>query len=161
MNTREASSDSWPLSSRGWLVWGAAVVTWGLLLFSCRHLAVLAEGEWEPFQPTLIDEVPLAAKCEVLEQYLALMRARFGERLRVDVAVDRRAEQALVPSMILQPPVENAIRHGNVALNGAGAIEVRARRAFAGYAGSSDLVRLRGPRYTRPVHQSEAYQVCG
>jgi signal transduction histidine kinase len=302
MNAHDATSPgSTLLSPRGWLVWGAAIVTWGLLLFSYRHLTVLAEGDWEPFQPTLIDEmigglafgllyfplralvrrfplqrlnwrrraplyvaavllvapaatsfmwasrsllyplaglgrydygimplryfmefpmqligfsvmvfvlhavdhyrdaqerrvraadieralaqaqvrslrlqlqphflfnalntisstlyrdpaaademieqlsqllrtslrttqtdeVPLGTELEALEQYLALMRARFGERLCVNVAVEQGLEQTLVPSMVLQPLVENAVRHGGVTVNGRGTVDVRARR---------------------------------
>jgi LytS/YehU family sensor histidine kinase len=79
-------------------------------------------------QTAQTDEVALAAELEVLDQYLGLMRARFGERLRVDVVVEAGSAQALVPSMILQPLVENAVRHGNVTLSGAGAVDVRARR---------------------------------
>ncbi len=69
------------------------------------------------------DEVTLAQEVESLEDYLALMRARFGERLDVEVEVERAAKEVRVPSMLLQPLVENAIRHG--ALESAGAAQVR------------------------------------
>jgi len=72
------------------------------------------------------DEVPLRVELEVLDLYLAIMRARFGERLAVTLTIDERATDALVPSMILQPLVENSIRHGNAAVTGAGRVEVRA-----------------------------------
>jgi two-component system LytT family sensor kinase len=73
------------------------------------------------------DEVPLAEELALLERYLAIQRARFGERLAVEVEVDDGAEALLVPSLILQPLVENAIRHGNAERLGRGAIRVRAR----------------------------------
>jgi two-component system, LytTR family, sensor kinase len=73
-------------------------------------------------------EVPLRAELEALSHYTALMRARFGDNLAVAVDVDPAAADALVPSLILQPLVENAVRHGNVSLLGQGRIDVRARR---------------------------------
>jgi two-component system LytT family sensor kinase len=73
-------------------------------------------------------EVPLRAELEALSHYTALMHARFGDNLSVAVDVDPAAADALVPSLILQPLVENAVRHGNVSLLGQGHINVRARR---------------------------------
>jgi two-component system, LytTR family, sensor kinase len=73
-------------------------------------------------------EVPLRAELEALSHYTALMRARFGDKLSVAIQVDPAAEDALVPSLILQPLVENAVRHGNASLLGQGHIDVRARR---------------------------------
>jgi two-component system LytT family sensor kinase len=74
------------------------------------------------------DEVPLAEELALLDRYLAIQRARFGERLQVAMAIDPGLDGVLVPSMILQPLVENAIRHGNAERAGAGRIAVRARR---------------------------------
>lgn len=74
------------------------------------------------------DEVPLREELAILGSYLALMRARFGERLKVDLQVDPETFSALVPSLILQPLVENAIRHGNAERVGRGSVAVRARR---------------------------------
>jgi len=73
-------------------------------------------------------EVPLRAELEALSHYTALMHARFGDKLSVAVDVDPAAADALVPSLILQPLVENAVRHGNVSVLGQGHIDVRARR---------------------------------
>jgi two-component system LytT family sensor kinase len=73
------------------------------------------------------DEVPLEEELALLDRYLHLMRARFGERLAVSIEIDPRAVDALVPSLILQPLVENAIRHGNAERSGTGTIAVRAR----------------------------------
>jgi two-component system, LytTR family, sensor kinase len=57
-------------------------------------------------------EVTLAEEVEVLDLYLELMRARFGERLQLSVVVDDGVREALVPTLVLQPLVENAMRHG-------------------------------------------------
>jgi signal transduction histidine kinase len=73
------------------------------------------------------DEVPLEEELALLDRYLHLMRARFGERLKVSIELDPQAATALVPSLILQPLVENAIRHGNAERSGRGTIAVRAR----------------------------------
>lgn len=74
------------------------------------------------------DEVPLEEELAVLDRYLAIMRARFGDRLEVSMEIDPGTAGALVPSLILQPLVENAIRHGNAEREGRGSIEVRARQ---------------------------------
>lgn len=56
--------------------------------------------------------VPLAREIETLELYLNIMRRRFEDKLHVEVQIDPQAEQALVPHLLLQPLVENSIRHG-------------------------------------------------
>jgi two-component system LytT family sensor kinase len=73
-------------------------------------------------------EVPLSKEMTFLNCYLAIEKVRFEDRLttRLDVAPD--AAGALVPNLILQPIVENAIRHGIGRMVGAGRIEVEAAR---------------------------------
>jgi signal transduction histidine kinase len=73
-------------------------------------------------------EVPLRDELEVLECYLGLMRARFGKRLTANVVTAPEALDARVPSLLLQPLVENAIRHGNASHASGGAIEVSVKR---------------------------------
>ena len=73
-------------------------------------------------------EVELTEELRVLESYLDISRARFGDRLTVSVAVDEAAERALVPFFILQPLVENALHHGISSHAGAGSIEIAAQR---------------------------------
>ena len=57
-------------------------------------------------------EVPLSREIEILEHYLQIQRIRFRDRLTVSLDVDPAARNALVPNLLLQPLVENAIRHG-------------------------------------------------
>ena len=73
-------------------------------------------------------EVTLAQEVEFLEAYLDIQRTRFQDRLRVDVAVGPGTAGARVPNLVLQPLVENAIRHGAASLGGLGRISVKSER---------------------------------
>ncbi|HEY3257512.1 MAG TPA: histidine kinase [Gemmatimonadaceae bacterium] len=57
-------------------------------------------------------EVPLDRELELLDRYLRIQRARFQEKLNVEFDISDEARGALVPSLLLQPLLENAIRHG-------------------------------------------------
>jgi len=57
-------------------------------------------------------EITLAREIELLELYARVMEARFENRLRLSIDIDEDAKSILVPQLILQPLVENAIRHG-------------------------------------------------
>ena len=61
---------------------------------------------------TAAPEVPLRSELDFLDRYLAIERIRFEERLVVAFDVDEDTDDLLVPSLILQPLVENSIRHG-------------------------------------------------
>ena len=56
--------------------------------------------------------IPLRDEVRMVERYLEIERARFGDRLQAHVTFEPRALDALVPSLILQPLLENAMRHG-------------------------------------------------
>src|SRR5262249_34007187 len=73
-------------------------------------------------------EVPLGRELEVLGAYLEIEQARFHDRLSVRLDIDPEVMGAKVPHFVLQPLVENAIRHGFAARRGPGAIAVRAAR---------------------------------
>ncbi|PYS88721.1 MAG: histidine kinase [Acidobacteria bacterium] len=75
-----------------------------------------------------IEEVPLKEELEFLEKYLEIEQTRFHDRLSVRMEIDPASLDALLPSLLLQPLVENAIRHGISARPGAGQIEISARR---------------------------------
>ena len=74
-------------------------------------------------------EVPLERELGLLDRYVAIQRVRFQDRLTVNCNIEDGVRAALVPSLILQPLVENAIRHGISPRAGAGYVQVTARRA--------------------------------
>lgn len=71
-------------------------------------------------------EIPLVTELALLDRYVEVMRHRFGDRLRVTVNADPETLDAHVPQLLLQPLVENAIRHG--LREGGGTIHVRVVR---------------------------------
>lgn len=74
-------------------------------------------------------EVLLRDELEFIARYLGIERKRFGDRLRVRLDAPPETARARVPAMILQPLVENAIRHGIAARPAAGLIEIEAQQA--------------------------------
>jgi sensor histidine kinase YesM len=77
-------------------------------------------------------EIPLREELEYLGQYLEIERVRFHDRLTVALHVEPGLEGALVPALILQPLVENAIRHGIAPVPGPGRVTLWARRSEDG-----------------------------
>jgi two-component system, LytTR family, sensor kinase len=82
--------------------------------------------------------VPLDREITTLELYLDIMRKRFEEKLSVDVRVDPGVQKALVPHLLLQPLVENSIRHGVNPLSNAVTVTITADRE-----GPNTRVRIR------------------
>jgi signal transduction histidine kinase len=72
------------------------------------------------------DFVPLAEELSVAESYLEIERARFGDALTVVEKIDSRARAFLLPSLILQPLVENAVKHGISPKIGGGRVTIEA-----------------------------------
>ena len=73
--------------------------------------------------------LPLRRELEFVESYLAIEHARFGDRLRFELDISPETHGALVPAFLLQPLVENAVRHGLEPRAGAGVLVVRAHRS--------------------------------
>jgi two-component system, LytTR family, sensor kinase len=74
-----------------------------------------------------VQEVPLQQELEFLHRYLDIQQMRFQDRLRVVMDVPADTLDVRVPNQVLQPLVENAIRHGVDARRGEGLVEIRAR----------------------------------
>jgi two-component system sensor histidine kinase AlgZ len=88
----------------------------------------------------------LDREIEVTRQYLNLEHLRLGDRLRVDWAVDEAPGDALVPPLLLQPLVENAVYHGIEPGAEAGTIRIAIARA-------GDRVRVTLTNPYHPEHQ--------
>ena len=92
-----------------------------------RMLERLGDVLRQVLRTDLPHEVTLAEELGFLEQYLAIEQERFSDRLRVHWSIEDRARAALVPSFVLQPIVENAIKHGIAKRADAGRIDIAAR----------------------------------
>ena len=92
-----------------------------------RMLELLSAVLRQVLQSDKRHEVTLDEELRFVGQYLAIEQVRFSDRLRVRWSIDDALRDALVPAFILQPLVENAVRHGVARRSGAGVIEVAAR----------------------------------
>jgi two-component system LytT family sensor kinase len=88
-----------------------------------RMIALLGDLLRAAIDRTGEQEVPLRDELDLLERYVQIELVRFGDKLRVDFDMEEASLDALVPGLLLQPLVENAIRHG--ARSQAGPAEVR------------------------------------
>ena len=75
-----------------------------------------------------VQEVPLRDELALVRQYLAIEEIRFADRLRVEWCIDDGVTSALVPALVLQPLVENAVVHGIACVAGPGRIAIGAAR---------------------------------
>src|SRR5215469_2929666 len=89
------------------------------------RLSALLRRSLEYASPDLI---PLGEEIRFIEEYLALEMMRFGSRLSVTFSVDPNTQSMLVPQLILQPLVENAVRHGIGSSREPGWIEIASSR---------------------------------
>ncbi len=76
---------------------------------------------------TTPEKVPLSQEIEMVENYLAIEQVRFADRLHIEIKVEPGALSGLVPCFLLQPIVENAIRHGIANCEHQGRIEASAK----------------------------------
>jgi LytS/YehU family sensor histidine kinase len=93
-------------------------------------------------------KVTLDAEMTLVRHFLAIEQVRFGDRLEVVQHVARDAENCLLPPMILQPLVENAVKHGIGNLTEGGVVRIVATRA-------GSLLRLVVENDVDPDHQPE------
>jgi two-component system sensor histidine kinase AlgZ len=116
-----------------------------------RKAERLLEDLSDLFRHALMEQgesVSLAQELELAQRYLAIEQVRFGERIRVQWSIDDLANSARLPPMILQPLVENAVKHGvEPSANGAD-IQVSTERR-----GSRVVIKVSN---TLPATQSES-----
>ena len=95
------------------------------------------------------DLIPLSREIDICRQYLAIEHLRLGDRLKVDWRIDRMPPDAMVPPLVLQPLLENAVYHGiePSADPGTVTIEVRAE-------GGAVHISLRNPAHGESRHGS-------
>ena len=77
-----------------------------------------------------VHEVPLSRELTVLQKYIDIQQARFRDRLQVEMDIQPHTLSALVPNLILQPLVENAIRHGIGPRRAPGCVRISTRQVF-------------------------------
>jgi signal transduction histidine kinase len=90
-----------------------------------RHLNAILKSTLKRTTP---EKVPLSQELEIVENYLAIEQVRFADRLQIEIKVDPGALDSLVPCFLLQPIVENAIRHGIAHCEENGLVQAMARR---------------------------------
>jgi LytS/YehU family sensor histidine kinase len=90
-----------------------------------RHLNSILKSTLASRTP---EKVPLSQELELVGNYLAIEQVRFADRLRIEINVDPTAVDGLVPCFLLQPIVENAIRHGIAQCESEGLVEASAIR---------------------------------
>jgi two-component system, LytTR family, sensor kinase len=92
-----------------------------------RMIARLSEFLRLTLDGSNAQEVPLAAELDFVRRYLEIEQVRLGERLEVRFNIEPETMSVLVPSLILQPLVENAIRHSIAPREAGGRLEIEAR----------------------------------
>jgi two-component sensor histidine kinase len=93
-----------------------------------RMIARLSDLLRSALQERDAEEIPLGDELKLTQHYLEILEIRYQGRLRTSVRMEPGVQDALVPSLILQPLVENAMKHGVGRAGGYGRIEVHARR---------------------------------
>ena len=92
-----------------------------------RMISRLSELLRHTIEGSTEQEIPLRQELDLLRRSLEIMEVRFQGKLEITTDVQERATDALVPNLILQPIVENAIKHGISKIEGVGKITLRGR----------------------------------
>jgi signal transduction histidine kinase len=104
----------------------AVLVRGGETAKAGRTLRLLSDLLRSTFKGADVQMVPLRDEIDLVERYLEIEEIRFGDRLGVDIAVDPDVSEVPVPYLLLQPLVENAVRHGVAPHSEAGVVRVTA-----------------------------------
>lgn len=92
-----------------------------------RMLAQIGELLRTTLDGDAASEIPLSQELAFVERYLAIEQIRLGDRLRVTTEIASETLDAHVPSMLLQPLIENAVRHGVSTLIEGGTVAIESR----------------------------------
>lgn len=106
----------------------AALVREGKSDDAVSMIASLSDLLRRVLQESRKQRVALREELELLDKYLAIQKVRFSDRLRVEAAVPDELLATQVPSLVLQPLVENALKHGIAARAQGGLVRVSASR---------------------------------
>jgi two-component system sensor histidine kinase AlgZ len=93
-----------------------------------RMLSQISELLRSTLDGEIAAEIPLAQELAFTDRYLAIEQTRLGDRLRIEMAIAPETLDALVPCMLLQPLLENAVRHGIAPHIAGGTLRVESRR---------------------------------
>jgi len=93
-----------------------------------RMIAELSDLFRYQLKASQVEKVPLQEELEFIHNYLELEKERFEERLNIQFDVDKEIMNEMIPPMLLQPLVENSIKHGLSSLIEGGTITVRIKR---------------------------------
>ncbi len=104
----------------------AVLVRGGETAKAGRTLRLLSDLLRSTFKGADVQMVPLREEIDLVERYLEIEEIRFGDRLRVKIEVDPSVSEVPVPYLLLQPLVENAVRHGVAPHSGTGVVRVTA-----------------------------------
>ena len=97
------------------------------------------------------EHVSLEEELALADRYLAIEQVRFGERLRVERAIEPESLSCLVPPLLIQPLIENAVKHGVADRVEGGTIRIAARRVSAEAGrGSGDTLEIEVPNPRDP-----------
>jgi len=112
-----------------------------------RTLRLLSDMLRATFRGADVQMVPLREEIDLLERYLEIEEIRFEDRLRVEIDVDPDVSEVPVPYLLLQPLVENAVRHGVAPHAEAGVVRVSAQPTTHGQKGVELVVADSGPGF--------------
>lgn len=93
-----------------------------------RMIARLSDFLRLTLETTDTPEIPVAEEIEFVRRYLEIEQVRFGSRLRVTINAQPEAMSAMVPALVLQPLVENAVKHGVLTHEQGGSVSVTAEQ---------------------------------
>jgi signal transduction histidine kinase len=128
----------------------AVLVRGGETAKAGRTLRLLSDMLRSTFKGADVQMVPLREEIDLVERYLEIEEIRFEDRLRVEIDLDPDVSEVPVPYLLLQPLVENAVRHGIAPHAEAGVVRVAARPTTVhGRKGVELVVADSGPGFSK------------